>query len=277
MKMQGPGLRMGSGLTVLLAGCAPVIKDFNFDDGHPLHQKRIGVVFSRSGTPGSEGVDAHDLGEFLAAFGRGLKEHSRNATFIDLTGRNDLGPFALVSLQDTGLFGGVSMATYAVPDSSTLRTLPDSLDCLLLIKELSCMGGTPIADTIGSEARFAAGMLMMGVGVGLMQGVNPITGKANAPGMGAGFGPTLSMSDDGRGSADETTAFRYMIWDLRTNKAVEFNLAKMHEGKSFGSETTTFAQDGERMGQVLMRKLTRTRKPSRTPPKAVPGRTPGDS
>lgn len=267
MKMQGPGLGIGLGLIVLLAGCAPVIKDFNFDNGHPLLQKRIGVVFSRSGPPGSEGVDAHDLGEFLTALGRGLKKHTRNATFIDLTGRNDLGPFALVSLKDTGRFGGVSMATYAVPDSSTLRTLPDSLDCLLLIRDLSFMGGTPIADTTGSQARFAAGMLMMGMGVGM----------SLMPGMGVGFGPAFPMTDDSRGSADETTTFRYMIWDLRAGKAVEFNKAEMHQGKSFGSETTTFAQDGERMGQVLMRKLTKPRKPSRTPSKADPGRTPGES
>lgn len=275
MEKPGQRLRIGLGLTVFLGGCAPVIKDFNFEAGHPLHEKRIGVVFSRSGPPGSEGVDSHDLGEFLTAFGRGLNAHSRHATFVDLTSRNDLGPFALVSLQDTGLLGGISKATYAVPDSATLRSLPDSLDCLLLIRDLSFMGGTPIADTIDSEARFAAGMRAMEMGMGMMPGMNPIPGASKGPGMGVAFGPALSNSDNGRGSADETTTFRYMIWDLRANKPVKFNLARLHEGKSFGSETTTFAQDGEMMGQILLRKLAKSGKSSRTPSKSQYGQAPG--
>jgi len=247
---------LGTGWLCLTAGCAPAIRDFAFQADHPLHGKRIGVIYSPSGQPGSEGVDEHDLEDFLRSLGATLRAHGRNSEFVDLTGNRTIGPFPRVELPDTGFLGRIMKGFYAVPDSGALARLPDSLDCLLLISGLSFTGGMPVEDTTGVRERTAALMHAMDFAP-LRPGEIP--GAPNA-----GVRPHASVDGDwGGADGTEGTAFRYLLWDRRARRPLAYSPISVSRTKRFGGETTTFSQDADRIGQVLLRELVK--------PKAVAG------
>jgi hypothetical protein len=236
------------------AACAPVIKDFRFAEGDPLHGKRIGVVYSRSGPEGSEGVDGKDLHEFLGALASTLGTHGRDARFVDLTESKDIGPFPRVALPDTGMLGRITQGYYAVPDSPGTERIPDSLDYLLLISGLSFTGGSPIEDTSGATHRSLAWLDAMNMGMDPLRPPGSAGALRVAPGVRVGV--SLSGESD-RGDATEGTEFRYLVWDRRAEGPLAYKRIRMRQAKSFGSETTTFAQDAERIGQTLLKELTK--------------------
>ena len=237
---------LAAGWLCLAMGCAPVIRNFTFPQEHPLYGKRIGIIYSPSGGPGSEGVDDHDLHEFLGALGKTLGTHGQNSEFVDLTANRAIGPFPRAGLPDTGFLGGITTGFYAVPDSEALSRLPDSLDYLLFISGLSFTGGSPVEDTLGAGQRSAA--IMAGIGVAAI-------GAAQLAGV-PGTRVTLSISGDEGPDATEGTAFRYLVWDRRSRRPLAYSPLRMRQGKRFGAESTTFTQDAERIGQTLLRKLT---------------------
>jgi hypothetical protein len=241
-----------------MVGCAPVIKDYAFQPEHPLHGKRIGVIYSRSGQPGSEGVDEHDLEDFLRSLSATLRTHGRNSEFVDLTGNRAIGPFPRAGLPDTGFLGQISNGFYAVPDSGAQARLPDSLDCLLLISGLSFSGGTPVEDTVGVGERTAA-LLSGNDFAPIRPGDIP-----GAPILRVGTHPSVD-GDWGGADGTEGTAFRFLIWDRHARRPLAYSHIHMKQSKRFGSETTTFSEDAERIGQLLLRELTK--------PMASPGAT----
>jgi len=234
---------------VFLHGCAPVIKEFQFDGNSPLHGKRIGVVYSRSGVPGSEGVDERDLREFLGALGKGLGNHARNVEFVNLTGRDNWGPPKRIIKKEPKLLGDSVKALYTLPDSTSLQSLSDSLDFVFSIGELFFSGGSPWMDTTGSRPNFGA----------FPSGPSIPVARTMGGGLVATVGINLPEGDS-RGSDQEWTTLRYVIWNIGKHEAITFDEARMKQSKSFGGETTTFAQDGERMGQIILKKLQKPRK-----------------
>lgn len=246
-----------AGWLCLAMGCAPVIRNFTFPREHPLYGKRIGIIYSPSGEPGSEGVDDHDLHEFLGALGKTLGTHVQNSEFVDLTANRAIGPFPRAGLPDTGFLGGITTGFYAVPDSQALSRLPDSLDCLLFISGLSFTGGSPVEDTLGAGHRSAA--ILEGIG---FTGVAPI-GAARIPGM-PGMRPTLNLSGDDGPDATEGTAFRYLVWDRRARRPLAYSPLRMRQSKRFGAEGTSFGEDAERIGQKLLRELAKPMRAGRS-------------
>lgn len=230
VEMKANGLL--AGLALLVAGCTPVHRAARVSDwdlGHPMKGKRVGIAYARGSVPGAEGIDERHLGEFLGGLASAIK--AARPGVADYTEREDI-PWSRSEVRpDTGVFR-ILERQYAVPDSSALRRLPDSLDCLVLMSAFSFGSGpidTPIPYLPAARPEFPP-----------------------KPGLPPDHMDAARPMDLDRGRVEDRASLLFVVWDIRQDTAMGFG--RITGSNRFSGEAS-FAQDGERFGRAILKRM----------------------
>jgi hypothetical protein len=217
---------------LLLAGCAPAIMNYKAAPSDPLYGKHIGVVFDPALFGALESVDPHDVRDYLKSLCKSLSNHGENLTFVDFTREKPaLGKYKAYVAVKTGPLGDSIKTPYRIPERPLAQAAGDSLDFLLLIEGLSFSGGITVP--LISFGGYGGGVLPHGPG-------GPFVPQAS------------SSANDGY---EESSSLDFLLWNARTGEPADCGKAELKHKARFGTETTTFAQDGESMGKEVLGKL----------------------